>query len=59
MGGTALAERYHIFSPAKIDAKRDQNSLVLASKVCTTVVRKWSGPSVASSARRCQLIRRP
>ena len=31
-GATALAERYHIFSPEKIDAKRDQNSLILASR---------------------------
>ena len=29
MGATPLADRYHIFSPAKIDAKRDQNSLIL------------------------------
>mmetsp|Transcript_11685 Transcript_11685/g.20491 ORF Transcript_11685/g.20491 Transcript_11685/m.20491 type:complete len:133 (-) Transcript_11685:316-714(-) len=37
MGATDLSERYHIFSPEKIDAKRDQNSLVLASKVRAAV----------------------
>jgi len=38
MGATDLSERYHIFSPVKIDAKRDQNSLVLASKAKFTGV---------------------
>ena len=38
MGATDLSERYHIFSPEKIDAKRDQNSLVLASKAKFTGV---------------------
>jgi len=38
MGGTALAERYHIFSPEKIDAKRDQNSIILASRAKFTGV---------------------
>ena len=32
MGATQLSERYHIFSPEKIDAKRDQNSVILVSK---------------------------
>mmetsp|Transcript_11688 Transcript_11688/g.20494 ORF Transcript_11688/g.20494 Transcript_11688/m.20494 type:complete len:130 (-) Transcript_11688:156-545(-) len=50
MGATDLSERYHIFSPEKIDAKRDQNSLVLASKA------KFSGVFSECTASAIELL---